>query len=63
MTDICEGKTIDYDKISRRVLRNAILKRSDFEITPKALNEILLIIANLPSCEELELEREVAIGD
>lgn len=52
MAEITEnGKTIDYDKISRRVLLDKLVEIDDIEITPKALNRILCVIQNMPPYE------------
>lgn len=47
----CADHTTEWDKISRRVLINAIFKIKE-ECRPSFLNELLTMVQNLPSYDE-----------
>ena len=51
MSEICEGKTIDYDKISKSLLVRKMLQIDDVTITPKAFNRMMEVIQNMPPSE------------
>lgn len=57
MNDNCEGKTIDYDKISKRVLIAKIFEIQE-ECRPSFLDALMRTIQNCPPCD-LEYKKGV----
>lgn len=58
MSNNCEGKTIDFDKISKRVLINKIFEIKE-ECRPAFLDAVIDAIQNCPpyDCEGLEEQK------